>query len=163
MGAQPWAESWKVVGTGDLNDDGHSDILWQNVKTGQASIWEMNGTNVLSEANVGANHGPSWKAIGTGDFNDDGHSDILWQNVKTGQASIWEMNGTNVIGEANRRQPWAELESNRNRRLQRRRIFRHSLAEHERSSLDLGNERDQRNRRGKCGRQPWAVGWLAKA
>ena len=83
----------------DFNGDGYSDILWQNTN-GQAAIWEMNGTNVISEANVGANPGPSWKAIGTGDFNDDGHSDILWQNTN-GQAAIWEMNGTNVISEAN--------------------------------------------------------------
>ena len=26
--------------------DGHSDILWQNTNTGQASIWEMNGTKL---------------------------------------------------------------------------------------------------------------------
>jgi ELWxxDGT repeat protein len=29
---------WRAVGTGDFNDDGHSDILWQNTSTGQASI-----------------------------------------------------------------------------------------------------------------------------
>ena len=86
-----------MVGTGDFNDDGHSDILWQNA-SGQAAIWEMNGTNVISETAVGANPGPSWKVIGTGDFNDDGHSDILWQRTN-GQAAIWEMNGTNVISE----------------------------------------------------------------
>ena len=96
---------------------------------------------------MGANPGPSWKAIGTGDFNDDGHSDILWQNTN-GQVAIWEMNGTNVIGGGNReRQSWAELEGYRNRRLQRRRSFRHSISEHERSSRDLGNERDEYNRR----------------
>ena len=89
-----------MVGTGDFNDDGYSDILWQNTSTGQASIWEMNGTNVIGGGLVGAAPGPSWKAIGTGDFNDDGHSDILWQNTN-GQAAIWELNGTNVISEAN--------------------------------------------------------------
>ena len=83
----------------DFNDDGYSDILWQNT-SGQAAIWEMNGTNVLGMANVGANPGPSLQAIGTGDFNDDGYSDILWQNTN-GQAAIWEMNGTNVLSEAN--------------------------------------------------------------
>ena len=90
--------SWQAIGTGDFNDDGQSDILWQNVNTGQASVWELNGTNIIGNELVGGAPGPSWKAIGTGDFNDDGHSDILWQNASTGQASIWEMNGTNVIG-----------------------------------------------------------------
>ena len=46
----------------DFNGDGHSDILWQNAN-GQAAIWEMNGTNVISETAVGANPGPSWLAI----------------------------------------------------------------------------------------------------
>ena len=38
--------SWTEVGIGDFNDDGHSDILWQNIN-GQASIWEMNGNNIV--------------------------------------------------------------------------------------------------------------------
>ena len=143
VGGNP-GPSWKAIGKGDFNDDGHSDILWQNTN-GQAGIWELNGTNVIGSGYAGANPGPSWKAIGTGDFNDDGHSDILWQNTN-GQASIWE----NERGECNQRgrcgrQPWAELESDRNRRLQRRRPLRHLVAEHERSGRDLGIERDQRN------------------
>src|SRR5580700_3399218 len=77
---------------------GGAEILWQNASTGQASIWEMNGTNVIGNELVGAAAGPSWQAIGTGDSDADGHSEILWQNTSTGQASIWEMNGTNVIG-----------------------------------------------------------------
>ena len=95
VGANP-GPSWKAIGTGDFNGDGHSDILWQNAN-GQVAIWEMNGTNVIGGGTVSANPGPSWKAIGTGDFNGDGHSDILLQNTN-GQAAIWEMNGTNVIG-----------------------------------------------------------------
>ena len=98
VGANP-GPSWKEVGTGDFNDDGHSDILWQNTNSGQISIWEMNGTNMIGGGVVNPNPGPTWKAIGTGDFNDDGRSDILWQNTD-GHVAIWEMNGTNVIGQA---------------------------------------------------------------
>ncbi len=98
--------SWKAIGTGDFNGDGHSDILFQNTN-GQVAIWEMNGTNVIGAAVVGLNPGPSWKVIGTGDYNDDGHSDILFQNT-------------------------------------------------ERSGGDLGNERDQRDRRWRGGPQSWA-------
>ena len=118
----------------------------------------MNGTNADRRRSVGPNPGPSWKAIGTGDFNDDGHSDILWQNTN-GQAAIWEMNGTNVDRRRQQRRPqsWAELESDRNGRLQRRRPFRHPVAEHERSGRDLGNERDQRRSAAAAGRpQSWA-------
>jgi autotransporter-associated beta strand protein len=89
---------WQAIGTGDFNGDGHSDILLQNTSSGQAVIWEMDGTNVIGGGDVSLNAGPSWKAIGTGDFNDDGHSDILFQNTSSGQVAIWEMNGLNVIG-----------------------------------------------------------------
>ena len=117
----------------------------------------MNGTNIIGGALVGANPGPSWKAIGTGDFNGDGFSDILWQNT-SGQAAIWEMDGTNIIGSgalvgAN---PGLELEGDRNGRLQRRRLFRHSMAERERSGRDLGNGRRQSDRRCTGRRQSWA-------
>jgi hypothetical protein len=58
VGANP-GPSWKVVGTGDFNNAGHSDILWQNAN-GQAAIWELNGTNVIGGGLVGPNPGPSW-------------------------------------------------------------------------------------------------------
>jgi uncharacterized repeat protein (TIGR03803 family) len=90
--------NWFAIGTGDFNDDHHSDILWQNASTGQASIWEMNANNVIGGGAVSPNPGPSWFAVGTGDFNKDGDSDILWQNANTGQVSIWEMSGNKIIG-----------------------------------------------------------------
>ncbi len=86
--------TWKVIGAGDFNGDGKSDILWQNAD-GTVAIWEMNGLSVMSAAVVGANPGPTWHVIGSGDFNGDGKSDILWQN-DNGSVAIWEMNGTSV-------------------------------------------------------------------
>jgi uncharacterized repeat protein (TIGR03803 family) len=71
-------------------------ILFWNID-GQASIWGMDGTNVIAGGPVNPNPGPSWYTVGTGDFNDDGLPDILWQN-DDGRAAIWEMDGTNVIG-----------------------------------------------------------------
>ena len=90
--------AWKAIGTGDFNKDGKSDILWQNANTGQVSIWEMNGNNLLGGGPVTPNPGTAWQAIGTGDFNQDGSSDILFQNKTTGQVSVWEMDGTSLIG-----------------------------------------------------------------
>ena len=95
MGADP-GPSWKVVGTGDFNDDGHSDILWQNTRTGR---------DLGNERDERNRRGNWWAPIlgrvgrrsERATINGDGHSDILWQNT-SGQAAIWEMNGTNVIG-----------------------------------------------------------------
>ena len=54
VGGNP-GPSWKAIGTGDFNGDGHSDILWQNTN-GQAAIWEMNGTHQLAGGNA-----PGWR------------------------------------------------------------------------------------------------------
>ena len=96
-----------------------SSILWQNTSTGQASIWDMNGSTLVGGGAGDPNPGPSWTEIGTGDFNGDGISDILWRNASTGQASIWEMNGNNLLGGgAVSPNPGLDLDSHRNRRFQ---------------------------------------------
>ena len=88
---------WKVIGSGDFDANGKSDILWQNTSTGQAQVWFMDGTSVLSGSGVlSPNLGTSWTAIGTGDFNADAKADILWQNTTTGALKIWEMNGSTI-------------------------------------------------------------------
>ena len=92
-------QSW---GPGDVSPNGSLTftldpyILMQNT-VGQASIWEMNGDNIIGGGPV-ADPGPSWEAIGTGDFNNDGNSDILLQNTSNGQVSVWDMSGNNIIG-----------------------------------------------------------------
>ena len=85
--------AWQAIGTGDFNQDGFSDILFQNKSTGQVSVWEMDGTSLIGGGPVSANPGTSWHAIGTG----AGGSDILLQNT-SGQASIWDMNGNTIAG-----------------------------------------------------------------
>jgi autotransporter-associated beta strand protein len=81
----------------DFNEDGKSDILWQNTASGQASVWDMSANTLTGGGGVSPNPGLSWTEIGSGDFNGDGHADILWQNAD-GQASIWEMNGNTHTG-----------------------------------------------------------------
>ena len=41
--------NWKIVGTGDLNADGKTDLVWQNQSTGQLYYWLMNGTDVRQQ------------------------------------------------------------------------------------------------------------------
>ena len=99
--------SWHVVGDSTPFEPAKADLTWQTdgnaiefeSDSGQAAIWQMNGTTLTSGTTLG-NPGPSWHAIGVGDFNNDGRSDILWQN-DSGEVAIWQMNGTTMIGDAN--------------------------------------------------------------
>jgi hypothetical protein len=35
--------NWKIRAVGDLNGDGHPDLVWQYVTDGRVSAWLMNG------------------------------------------------------------------------------------------------------------------------
>jgi hypothetical protein len=44
--------SWTIVGTGDFNGDGNSDILWRD-SSGNTAIWFLNGGQISSTASLG--------------------------------------------------------------------------------------------------------------
>jgi len=54
--------SWHVEGSGDFDGGGKADILWQGTN-GQAVVWQMRGTNILTNAAIGPNPGTSWHMI----------------------------------------------------------------------------------------------------
>ena len=56
--------AWHVVGTGDFNSDGTTDIVLQN-NNGTVSVWDMNG-GAVSQSGVLANPGPTWSVVGDG-------------------------------------------------------------------------------------------------
>ncbi len=41
-----------VVGFGDFNSDGQSDLLWRNFGTGDNTMWLMNGTTIAAAASL---------------------------------------------------------------------------------------------------------------
>jgi hypothetical protein len=52
-----------VVGTGQFNNgDINADILWQH-DGGQASVWLMDGMDVIGNTGVGGNPGADWHLI----------------------------------------------------------------------------------------------------
>ncbi|HKM88556.1 MAG TPA: VCBS repeat-containing protein, partial [Xanthobacteraceae bacterium] len=88
--------TWTIVGTGDFNGDGKTDILWRDT-AGDVAIWEMNGTTILNPtATYVATVSTAWSIVGTGDFNGDGKTDILWHDT-SGDVAIWLMNGTSIL------------------------------------------------------------------
>lgn len=96
-----YAGGWRIVGTGDFNKDDSTDILMQNINTGQLAVWFMDGSTYISDAVLSkiTNYAGGWRIVGTADFNGDNRPDILMQNVNSGQLAIWFMDGTTFVSD----------------------------------------------------------------
>jgi len=91
------ASGWKVVGMGDFNGDGKSDLVFQNQSTNQVALWYMNGSQFQSGDSPAYLPPTGWKVVGAGDFNGDGASDLAFQDQATGKIAIWFMFGKNYL------------------------------------------------------------------
>ena len=98
--------TWAIVGAGDFNGDGKTDLLWRD-SSGNTAIWFFTSNSradvpappiVSSTGGIG-NVPTTWSVVGTGDFNGDGMADIVWRD-NLGNTSIWLMNGASVLSAA---------------------------------------------------------------
>jgi hypothetical protein len=91
--------NWKVVGAGDLDADGHVDLVWQNIADGRVSAWLMTGLTLREGTLFSIPQVPDtqWRIRSVGDLNGDGKADLFWQHDGTGDISVWLMDGLTVI------------------------------------------------------------------
>jgi len=87
------AGGWAFSSVGDFDGDGKSDLLFLNDTTHGVAVWQMNGTQVASAAQVGTMDS-GFHFADTGDFNGDGKTDLLLLNDTTHDVAVWQMNGT---------------------------------------------------------------------
>ena len=94
---------WQIVGTGDFNADGRTDILWRN-SSGLLTDWlaQSNGGFYGNSSNFLGQLDTSWHVAGTGDFNGDGVDDFLLRK-DDGTVTDWlgQPNGSFVQNNAN--------------------------------------------------------------
>ena len=89
---------WSVVGVGDFNADGRSDLVFQNQSTNQIAIWLMSGPLYQGGVLMPSVPLAGWRIVATGDIDGDGFTDLIFQNQTTGQITLWYMNGTTYVG-----------------------------------------------------------------
>jgi pimeloyl-ACP methyl ester carboxylesterase len=91
--------SWLIVAAADMDQDGHTDLIWQHQGNGALAAWLMNGGSLLrGVALVPAQvSDTNWRIRGAGDFNLDGHADLVWQNEANGMLSVWLMKGLTLM------------------------------------------------------------------
>jgi hypothetical protein len=88
------ASGWQIVGVGDFDRDGDSDVLFRH-DDGRTATWELEGGHFLADHGFGVVP-DTWRVVGTGDFDRDGDSDILWRH-RDGHVVNWEMEGGSYV------------------------------------------------------------------
>lgn len=90
---------WRIAGTGDLDNDGFDDIIWQH-QDGTVAAWYMNGTDVRAGDIVAAIDDAAWRVAGVEDFDRDGWLDLLWYNTGNAQVAFWKMQNRTLLSAA---------------------------------------------------------------
>lgn len=95
------SSGWKLVGMGDFNRDGYTDLLWYHPASGQVHVWLLDGDSTIAAGSwvfdMTANTAEGWEIRGVGDFNRDGFVDILWHRPSTSMVHVWLLDGDSTV------------------------------------------------------------------
>jgi hypothetical protein len=89
--------NWVIRAVGDIDGDGHADLIWQHQRDGWIAGWLMNGAQVVSTTFLSIAQTPAdWEVAGAGDLNADGNADLVFQHRTGGWLAAWYLQGPTV-------------------------------------------------------------------
>lgn len=89
--------SYSVVGIGDFDGNGTSDILFRNNSTGDTGFYRTVNGAFGGWGQIGSSS-TAYAVVGVGDFNGDGTSDVLFRNAATGDTGYYEIHNGAFVG-----------------------------------------------------------------
>lgn len=87
--------AWRIVATGNINNDTTSDLVWRNSQTGAVYVMLINNGAVADGASIHTEPDTSWKIVAATDINGNGTTDLIWWHAITGQVADLTINGLN--------------------------------------------------------------------
>lgn len=97
---QPDLPNWQLVGIGDANRDGTSDLLWRELGSGGGTaLWLMADAAMTSTNALPSVTESGWAIVGFADVDGDDRADIVWRNTENiGSNALWLMDGPTLVG-----------------------------------------------------------------
>ena len=79
---------WRLLGSGDVNEDGRSDLFFRNRHTGENRLYTLSADGRRLRPYTLKKLPVRWEAKGIADINNDGIDDLIFRNRNTGQIRI---------------------------------------------------------------------------
>lgn len=109
----PSYSDFEIVGTGDFNADGRSDLVWQQKSTGNISYWLLGPTSTtggithIAKGAIKTVPVGDYRVVGVGDLDGDGDDDIVLHQRSTGTVHYWRMQGTATSASIQQEGTWS--------------------------------------------------------
>ena len=87
LAADPGAD-WPIIGSGDHDGDRHSDVLWENARTGSSCSGARSAAAASRLARFRRRSAAGWQGVAVADFDGNGTSDVIWRRQATGEIAV---------------------------------------------------------------------------
>jgi len=95
IGNSSYPSQWQLIGAGDVDGDGHDDLLWLDPSECKFGYWTMNGATVSGYHTI--NIACGYYPISVGYYTSSNRLSIIWTSAAN-DLYIWDSIGTTVGG-----------------------------------------------------------------